>query len=197
MTQALRILGSTAHAFGRRMKRLVVDRRGVSALEFALLLPLMIGLYVAGNEMSLALTLYRKVSHTGATLGDLTTQASSLTIGDMDNVMAASKAVMAPYSDSGVKIIVSAVENKKNSYVVNWSRAQNTSAWTEGGAPPITIPAGLISDGQQIIVTKVQYTYVSGFSTFMKDIWGTNSITLSDISYFRPRVSTTIAKPGS
>ncbi len=184
-----------ARRFGARLKALRRDVRAVSAVEFALLLPFMISLYIAANETSLALSIYRKVSHTGATLGDLTSQASSLTTAEMTDIMAATTAVMSPYADSGLKIVVAAVEMKNNAYVTDWSVAQNTTAWTENGTPPVTIPSGLISNGQQIIVTQVQYTYVSTFSLFMKDIWGTNSITLKDVSYFRPRVTTTIAKP--
>lgn len=178
-----------------RLRAFARDRRGVAALEFALLLPFMIALYVASNETSQALTVYRKVAHTGSTLGDLTSQASTLSTADMNNIMAASAAVMSPFTDTGLKIVVAAVEKKNNAYVVDWSIAKNTTTWTEGGSPPITMPSGLISDGEQIIVTQVQYTYTSAFSNFMKDIWGANTITLKDLSYFRPRVTTNIAKP--
>jgi len=197
MTRVSRIITSAGRRLADRLGALHRDRRGVSAVEFALLLPLMLSLYVAGNETSLALTVYRKVSHTGATLGDLTSQAAKLSTTDMANIMAATTAVMSPFSDTNLKIIVSAVEMKKSAYLTDWSQAQNATAWTENTAPPITIPSGLITEGQQIIVTQVQYTYVSGFSYFMKDIWGSNSITLSDVSYFRPRVSATIPKPGT
>lgn len=182
-------------SLGLRLKALIRDVRAVSAVEFALLLPFMISLYVAANETSLALSIYRKVSHTGATLGDLTSQATTLTTAEMSDIMAATSAVMSPYAGTGLKIVVAAVEMKNNAYVTDWSVAQNTTTWTENGTPPVTIPSGLITNGQQIIVTQVQYTYVSTFSLFMKDIWGTNSITLKDVSYFRPRVTTVIAKP--
>lgn len=182
-------------AFLARVRSFARDRRGVAALEFALLLPFMITLYVAANETSQALTVYRKVSHTGSTLGDLTSQASTLSTADMNNIMTASTAVMSPFSDSGLKIVVSAVKKKNNAYAVDWSNAKNTTSWTEGAAPPITIPTGLLNEGEQIIVTQVQYTYVSAFSNFMQDIWGSNSITLKDLSYFRPRVTTSIPKP--
>lgn len=192
-----RIIGTARRRTALALQTLIRDRRGVSAVEFALLLPLMLSLYVVGNETSQALTIYRKVSHTGATLGDLTSQASTLTTAQMTDIFAASTAVMSPYSATNLKIVIAAVEMKNKAYLTDWSQAQNATAWTANATPPITIPAGLITEGQQIIVTQVKYTYVSGFSTLMKDIWGSNSITLSDVSYFRPRVSTTISKPGT
>ena len=172
----------TSARAGGVLRRLIADRRGVSAVEFAILLPFMISLYVAGNETSLALSIYRKVSHTGATLGDLTSQSSSLTTSDMSNIFAATTAVMSPYSDSGLKLVVAAVEMKNSAYLVDWSVAQNTTAWTANATPPITIPTGLITEGQQIIVTQVKYSYTSTFSLIMKDIWKTSTITLQDVS---------------
>jgi Flp pilus assembly protein TadG len=172
---------------------MVRDRRGVSAVEFALLAPVMLTLLIGGNELSQALTIYRKVSHTGSALGDLVSQVSSITTAEMSNILAASTSIMTPYDASGVRLVVSAVNyTTANGFKVSWSVGQNATAWTQCSTPPITIPSGLISDGQQIVVTSVSYTYVSTFSTFMQDILGATSLTLSDVSYLRPRVSTKI-----
>ena len=177
------------------LRRLARDVRGVSAIEFELILPLMVMMFVGGNEISQALTIYRKVGHTGSTIGDLVAQANTISTSEMNNILGAATAVMTPYTATGLQIIVSAVDLKGSNYKVAWSVAKNTTAWTTGSAPPITIPAGLISDGQELIVASVKFTYTSAFSTFMKDIWGGTTITLSDLSYFRPRGSTTIAYP--
>ncbi|TBW39230.1 pilus assembly protein [Siculibacillus lacustris] len=178
------------------LRRLVADRRGVSAVEFAILLPLMLTLFIAGNEVSQAMTIYRKISHTGATLGDLVSQVSSISSSDMTNILAAANAVMAPYDASQAKLVVSAVNyTTSGGFVTAWSVASNTTAWTVGSTPPITIPSGLVTNGQQLIVTQARYDYVSTFSTFMADIWGSGTITLKDVTYLRPRVSTTVAYP--
>lgn len=180
-----------------RLGAIASDVRGVSAIEFAILMPLMLTLFIAGNEVSQAMTIYRKVSHTGATLGDLVTQVSSISSSDMTNILAASTAVMSPYDASGIKLVVSALNYTSSGYTVAWSVASNDTAWTTGGTPPITVPTGLVSTGQQLVVTRAQYVYTSTFSTFMADIWGSGSITLSDVTYLRPRVSTTITYPSS
>ncbi len=180
----------------RTLLGLMRDRRAVSAVEFAVLLPVMLTLFIAGNELSQALTIYRKVSHTGSALGDLVSQVSTISTAEMTNILAASTAIMTPYSASGVKTVVSAVNyTTSGGFKTAWSVAQNTTAWTKNATPPITIPSGLVSDGQQLVVTKVEYTYTSTFSTFMQDILGGTSLTLSDTAYLRPRVSTTIAYP--
>ncbi len=49
------------------------DRRGVSADEFAMLLPLMVTLYLGSVETSQGIATSRKVTLTAHTLADLTT----------------------------------------------------------------------------------------------------------------------------
>jgi len=176
---------------------LLRDRRAVAAVEFALLLPLMLTLFIGGNEISQALAVYRKVGHTSSTMGDLVAQSASLSSTDMTDILAASSSVMTPYSATTVKMVISAVKyTTANGYKVCWSAAQNDTAWTAGSAPPITVPSGLVANGEEVVVTRVQYSYSSAFSTFMRDIWGSGAITLSDLSYFRPRASATVVYNG-
>lgn len=187
---------SSIMRLGRRLAGFARDRRAVSAVEFALLLPVMLTLFIAGNEISQALTIYRKVSHTGSALGDLVSQVATISTSEMNNILAASTTIMTPYDASGAKLVVSAVKyTTANGFKTSWSVGQNTAAWAANSTPPMTIPSNLVSDGQQLIVTKVQYTYTSTFSTFMADILGGTTLTLSDVSYLRPRVSTTVAYP--
>ena len=55
--------------------RLVRDIRGVSAVEFALVLPLMVALYLGLAEASQAIAIDRKVTLTAHALSDLASQA--------------------------------------------------------------------------------------------------------------------------
>ncbi len=172
----------------RSLLAMLRDRRAVAAVEFALLLPLMLTLFIGGNEISQALAIYRKVGHTSSTLGDLVAQSPTLTKADMTDILAASSSVMTPYSTTTVKMVIAAVKyTTAKGYKVCWSVSQNDTAWTMGSSPPITIPTGLVSDGEEVVVTRVQYSYTSPFSAIMKDIWGAGAINLSDLSYFRPR----------
>ena len=46
----------------RPIRRLLRDKRGISAVEFAMLLPLMVTLYLGGVEVSQAVAIDRKVT---------------------------------------------------------------------------------------------------------------------------------------
>ena len=66
----------------RRM-RIVRDRRGVSAVEFALILPTMILLYVGVAEIGNAITIYRRTSTVASTAADLTAQVKKVSTADL------------------------------------------------------------------------------------------------------------------
>ncbi len=74
------------------------DKRGVSAVEFAMLLPLMITLYIGGVEVSSAIAIDRKVTLVARTLGDLVAQSTSVNAADMTNILNAATTVVQPYS---------------------------------------------------------------------------------------------------
>ena len=182
-----------------RLWRFWHDRRAVAAVEFALLLPCMLILYIGGNEVGQSIAIYRKVAQVAYTLGDLVTQEpATMPYADLTNIFAAASTVMLPYNVSGAKIVVSGVTFNGTSYKVAWSEAQNGTAWSIGSAPPatVTIPTTLVTNGQQLVVAVVTYTYTSAFTSVMTNIWGSNSITLGDTVYLRPRLANTITCSG-
>jgi Flp pilus assembly protein TadG len=168
------------------------DRRGVSAVEFALVFPIMLLLYVGGFETGQMLSAYRRVGHVSATVGDLVSQVSSVNATDMGNIFDASTAIMMPFASANLQMTVSSVLYSSGSLKVSWSKTRNGTAWTVGSAPPITIPTALLVSGQEIVVSQATYTYKGLFTSFMTDMVGSSSIAMSETTFYRPRVSSTI-----
>ena len=98
----------------RRLSSLKRDERGVSAVEFAMLLPLMITLYLGAVEISQGVSINRKVTLTSRTVADLASQVSSISGGDMTNLLNASAAVIAPFPAGNLKVTVSQVSIDQN-----------------------------------------------------------------------------------
>ncbi|MDR3376468.1 MAG: pilus assembly protein [Ancalomicrobiaceae bacterium] len=172
------------------------NQRGVSAVEFALLLPLMLTIYIGGAELGQAISIYRKVGQTAFSLADLVSQVSNLTTSDMNNVLAAATAVMSPYPTSGTTMIVSSLcYSSAGKLTVDWSVANSGLAWTAGAAPPstVSVPNNILVKGTNTIVAYVTYTYDTGFAPFLKDATGSTLINLSDVAYLRPRMSSFIS----
>jgi Flp pilus assembly protein TadG len=164
------------------------DERGVSAVEFAMLLPLMVMLYLGGQEVSTGIAVDRKVTLTARTVADLVSRVSSINNADMTNVLNASSAILAPYSASNALVRVSLVTIDANSKAtITWSDALNGAARAVGST--VTLPSGLLVPNSTLVWGETFYSYTP---TIGYVISGT--MTLSDQVYMAPRISSTIAR---
>lgn len=163
------------------LRRFARDRRGVSAVEFALLAPVMIAIYLGCVEISEGVSIDRKVSLTTAALANLTAQVSSISSTGMENILDASSAIIAPFSASKLKITVTCIniDNNKNAKVM-WSKTR--SGTTKSGT--ITIPSALAVANTQLILAEASYAYTP---TVGYTITGT--LDLSDKMYMSPRIA--------
>lgn len=158
------------------------DRSGVSAVEFALLLPIMVLLFLGGVELSDALTVQRKVTHVTSSLSDLVTQSKTISKKDMNNILDAAASIIAPYSESRLKIKVSGVAiDDKGKATVSWSEALNDTPLAKNSS--ITLPAAVTQPSTFIITAEVHYDYQPTIGYVL-----TGAIDLADKFYLRPRL---------
>jgi Flp pilus assembly protein TadG len=173
----------------RPLRRFLADKRGVSAVEFAMLLPLMVTLYLGGVEVSSAVAIDRKVTLIARTLGDLVAQATSVDNASMTSILSATTAVMAPYSDANLKIIVSSVQiNSQGVARVSWSDTKNGTPRTVGST--VTLPAALNVASTSLIWAEASYAYTPAIGYV---ITGTKNLT--DQIYMRPRLTDCVLRP--
>ena len=66
---------------------LLRDRRGVAALEFALIVPLLLSMYFVTMEVSQAIETNKKVGRVGSMVADLVTQQQTITKAELDAIM--------------------------------------------------------------------------------------------------------------
>ena len=157
------------------------DRRGVSAVEFALLAPLMITLYVGCAEISDAVGADRKVSLTAAALANLAAQVTTISTSDMSNILDASSAIIAPYSAGQLSITLSCISiDNSGKATVKWSVTRGGSA----RSGTVTVPGALAVPNSQLLFGEASYQYqpTIGYTV-------TGPITLSDHMYMAPRIS--------
>jgi Flp pilus assembly protein TadG len=176
--------GPLTHAW-RRFGR---DRRGVAAIEFALVVPIVIVVYAVGFEIAEAATVYRKLTDTTVQLANVTAQYTTMTTTDTSNVMSASAQIMSPYSTGSLTIVMSLLTTNAagTSTTVTWSQAYQTTALAKGTA--MTPPTGFQTANGSYILVQTSYSYspIVG-SAFMQPIQMSNQI------FMMPRQSTTIA----
>src|SRR5215471_5426996 len=93
----------------QRLVSFVRDRRGISAVEFAMILPLMVTMYLGVVEVSRGVAIDRKVTLTTRTMADLASRVTSINNTDMSSLLNATAAVISPYDQTKVKVVLSAV----------------------------------------------------------------------------------------
>lgn len=183
----------------RRSRQLIArfarDSRGLAAVEFAFIVPLMLMLLFGMIDTSSGVAIDRKVTLTTRSLSDLVSQGTSVSQTDLKNFFGFGVAIMAPYGvNSGEleqKVTQLAVDGSKNVKVV-WSYsatiANNTATVTTGYAKDTvvtTVPANLLVANTYLIWSEVKYSYtpITGY------VLGKTVIPLSDETYTRPRQS--------
>jgi Flp pilus assembly protein TadG len=175
--------------FSRRLSRFGKDRRGVSAVEFALLLPVMVTLYLGSVEVSQGIATDRKVTLTAHALADLSTQFSNIADSDMTNILNAASAIMAPYAIANLTAVVSQLAiDSKGKATVSWSDATaNGTARAPGSA--VTIPSALATPNSYLILGEATYNYNPTFGYVL-----TGPLTLKDQIYMQPRQSNCVQR---
>ena len=155
----------------RRFRR---ETAGVSAVEFALIAPFMILLYLGAVEVSLALSIDRKITSVSSALADLVAQDDIITDDEMNDILNAGAVIVAPFSTEPLQIRISSVfMNPDESVEVTWSDALNTSPLAEGGS--VAVPQGVLDRNRSsswwkwiIATTPCSTSWASTGSTFRK-----------------------------
>jgi Flp pilus assembly protein TadG len=168
----------------QRITSLRRDQKGVSAVEFAMLLPLMVTLYLGAVEISQGVAIHRKVTLTARTVADLASQVTSINNASMSNMLKAAEAVIAPFDKNQLKVTVTAVTIDANGIAkVAWSDALNGTPRT------VSLPTALNVANSQLIWSEVHFNYLPTIGYVV-----TGALNLFDQLYMRPRLSETVAR---
>ena len=175
----------------RVLRRFCGDRSGVSAVEFALILPIMVTFYLGSVELGNGLAVQFRTTLAARTVADLTSQYTTIDTATMTQILGAASSVVTPYSASNMTVVVSEVTttNSTGSAKVTWSAAANSgSARTVGS--PVTLPSALqtLPTGTSLILGEVTYPYNPQFGYVL-----TGTINMYQSQYFYPRKANCIS----
>lgn len=163
------------------LARLHRDNRGVSAVEFALLAPVMIAFYFGLAEFCQGYMAQKRMSHSASAVGDLVAQTDVVTKDQIADIFAMGAQTMKPFSATDLKLRVTSVtRNASGVAKVDWSQGSGLTAMTKNAT--VTVPTGLIANGESLIMSEATYDYTSPVRYFMP-----NLTTFSSKLYLRPR----------
>jgi Flp pilus assembly protein TadG len=170
------------------------DNRGVSAVEFAFIAPILILAYFGVAELCGAMLQQRKAGHVASEVGDLFAQCQTYADSDFTNFWSVGDTLMYPLDTSTLSMRLTLISN--NSTGTQLSVPSDGSHATGAALSPIpagpyTDPSGtlltLIPANGQIVMSDTVDTYNSPVSIVVK-----NAMTFSSTFYLTPRQSTSI-----
>lgn len=166
-------------ALRRMLRRLHMNEHGIAAVEFAILLPVLLTMYFVVVEATQAVTADRKASLLNRTVGDLVARSTTIDDAERDNIFSAALAVISPFPAGLAQMsIASVVIDAAGVVRVCWSEGKNMPAPTS-----ITIPAELKTPSTSLIVARSVYPFVP---TVGYEMTGTFNLG-NDPYYLRPR----------
>jgi Flp pilus assembly protein TadG len=179
-----------------RVRKFWIESNAVAAIEFAMVLPFMLLLYVGGIELANGMAINVKVTAAAHSVADMISQNTQISTAQLQNILTASTAILAPYpttvnGNSLVTVTVSEVSTDSNgNATVQWSKSYNGASYGTGRTvgQRITLPSSLTGTQNynvSFILGEASYGYTPnlGFT-----ISGT--LTLNDSYYLFPRCST-------
>ena len=170
------------------LRRFLRDKRGVSAVEFALMLPLMLTLYIGSVEVGDGYAISFKSTLAARTVTNLASQYISINNSDMSNILGAASTVLTPYPTSSAVVTLSEITtNAQGVGKIVWSDSLNGTARTAGAT--ITLPSTLQTANITILFGEVTYPYIPSMGYVL-----IGTINIYENFYFYPRMTTTIAR---
>lgn len=167
----------------RRLSGFAGDRRGVSALEFAFIAPILIAMYFGMSEIAQAFMTQKRMGHVASSVADLAAQDDILTTAEVNDIFAAGQTIMRPFATTTLaQRLTSVTVNSSGSPRVDWSRGSGMAA--RGTNTVMTLPSGIAANGESVIVAEVTYRYDSPIDAFIPA-----PIEFSRTYYLRPRVA--------
>jgi Flp pilus assembly protein TadG len=186
---------------GHHLLAMFDDRRGVAAIEFAMLLPVMLVMYFGMEEFSTGLSVSRQVTLVARTLSDLTSQSTSVADTDLINFGETAKAILTPNDPSILRSSVTEIyiDPKTHLARVQWSKGMSIDTSGNVTVGPsshptsqvVPVPPELNIDGTYVIWSEVSYNYKPTVGHVMIK----TGVNLSDFAYTRPRQTACVVYP--
>jgi Flp pilus assembly protein TadG len=191
MVNIMKPLTSSAFLLRTRLLAMSLQRDdgGNAAVEFAVIVPLMLVTFFGTVEFSSAMAVKAKVEMVTQQLADLASRYTTVNDTDMTNFGKIGDAMLTPYSATPLKATITEIYIDPATGV---ARAQ----WSTGDVPrgvgsAVPVPPNLvvkdaankIVPNQYLIFTETSYLYQPAVGYVM----GVAGVTLSDKTYMRPR----------
>jgi Flp pilus assembly protein TadG len=149
-----------------RLRHFGTARQGLAALEFAILLPMMVFLLFGAVELIDLLQTNRRVENTASSIADVVSRDNEVTDSEVTGMWRALELLMIPDNAADLNIRITSVSIPDSSTAtVIWSEGRGMSARVANSS--VTLPANMMRAGTSIIMAETEYSYDSPIGIFM------------------------------
>ena len=172
-------------------RRFLRDSKAVAAVEFALILPLLVTLYFGTVEAASLYTVDRRVATVASTMADLVSREQTcITTAKLSNYFTAATGIMQPFSTTALKQVVSFLAvSSTGAVTIKWSKPYGTGAVARNlGVTSVLANSTtavqintLARTKGWLVAAEIQYPYQPLYGIVIK------TINLAHTEYFLPR----------
>ncbi len=142
----------------RRLRRFARAEKGLAALEFAILLPMMVFLLFGSVDLIDVLGANQRSQNAAASLADVVARDTEVSNAEVAGLWGAIDILMFPNNGADVQARITSVsiENATTARVV-WSEGRGMSARTANST--VALPAAMMTPGTSVIIAETNYPY--------------------------------------
>lgn len=165
------------------IRRLLRDRRAAAAVEFAVILPVMLLTYLGTFEASHAIIAKRRIDNAAETVGGIVARSPEMDLTRLRNILLISDAIVGSTGDPKPEITITTVKvDNKGKATQDWSRRGETQNGSPGASYQMPSDLAGITDSY-FVFAKVSYAYRPTFD--VGGLFGTLHFERTFV--FRPR----------
>ncbi len=148
------------HKFAKKVNLLCRSESGVAAVEFSIILPLLLFLFLGTLELSVAASHNLRVSKAGFSLADLVARSEDVSR-DMDDINLAMAHQMDPFDIGSLDVRVGMIEIKGEVAKVIWSWGNvEQQPWPKRSVfDAFELSADMLKDGETYVISTANFDY--------------------------------------
>jgi Flp pilus assembly pilin Flp len=172
------------------LSRFVRADRGIAAIEFAFIFPVVALMYFGMLDLTNFITINRKVTNAAGVMADLVTANDGYVLGtSIADYYNAPDIILSPIPSANIRVELYDFKIQGGAVSQRWA-LNNGRGPSCGGTPASGAVIDMMTDGNDVLVTRVCTNYQPFFGAFFgSQLLGNSTIKLTKNIYERPRLS--------